>query len=521
MTASELRSLWRGRREVALFDAREEGPFSEAHPFFAVPLPLSRIESRVFSLVPRRSAPIVVYDGGEGLAERAATRIAHLGYTNVSVLEGGLAGYADAGELFRDVNVPSKAFGELVESVRHTPSLTATDVKTLLDRKADVAVLDVRRFEEYRAMSIPSAVSVPGGELALRVFDLVPSPETLVVVNCAGRTRSIIGTQTLVNIGLPNRVAALRNGTIGWTLAGYSLDYGRSRRFDPTRFENRETARRAAADWAAHAGVPVIGPAQFDRWIWESEQRTLYRFDIRTPEEYVTGHPSGFTSAPGGQLVQATDEWAAVRGGRIVLFDDDGVRAKMTASWLMQMGWEVAVLEQGALEAPETGMPAPPVAPFPSPGPRLMTPAELAAELGQAVILDLAPSREYARGHIAGAWFILRSRFAEDIANIPAVLPLVLTSADGSLALWSAAELEAASNRPVQVLSGGTNAWTLDGRALECDRHYWASPAIDVYKRPYEGTDNSEAAMRAYIDWELQLVDQMERDGISNFRVIA
>ncbi len=189
--------MWRERREVALFDAREEGPFAAAHPFFAVSLPSSRVETSVYGLVPRRSVPVAVYDTGEGLAEKTAARLRNLGYSDVSVLEGGLDAYARIGELFRDVNVPSKAFGELVESTCRTPSLSAAEVKNLISHGADMVVLDVRRFSEYTVMNIPSSVSVPGGEISLRVRDLAPSPDTLVVVNCAGRTRSIIGTQTL------------------------------------------------------------------------------------------------------------------------------------------------------------------------------------------------------------------------------------------------------------------------------------------------------------------------------------
>ncbi len=79
------------------------------------------------------------------------------------------------------------------------------------------------------------------------------------------------------------------------------------------------------------------------------KSRTLYRFDVRSPEEYAAGHSAGFISAPGGQLVQANDEWIGVRGARLVLFDDDGVRARMTASWLVQMGWDALVLEAGEL----------------------------------------------------------------------------------------------------------------------------------------------------------------------------
>lgn len=165
---------------------------------------------------------------------RALPALRKLGYTDVNCLAGGLDGWiAAGGEVFRDVNVPSKAFGEWVEGLRHTPSLSAQEVQALLDARADVVVVDARRFDEYQTMNIPGSTSVPGAELVLRVRELAPNPATRVIVNCAGRTRSIIGTQSLVNAGLPNPVAALRNGTIGWTLAGQTLERGADRRPRP------------------------------------------------------------------------------------------------------------------------------------------------------------------------------------------------------------------------------------------------------------------------------------------------
>ena len=333
------------RDEIALIDLREEHPFAQAHPLWAANLPLDLIGRDAVRRFPRKDTLIVLYGEQDGIdrVPTAAERFAALGYTNVHGLDGGLDGWrAAGGELFRDVNVPSKAFGELVEHELHTPSLSAQDLKALIDAKADVVVLDARRFDEYHTMSIPSATSVPGAELVLRARDLAPDPATQVIVNCAGRTRSIIGTQSLVNAGLPNPVAALRNGTIGWKLAGQVLDTGASRKALAVSAARRAEAQAAALAVAERAGV---------RWIaldalgtLASPRRTIYHFDVRTPEEYAVCHLPGFASAPGGQLVQETDHAVPVRGARIVLADDDGVRAPMTASWLAQMGWEVYVV---------------------------------------------------------------------------------------------------------------------------------------------------------------------------------
>jgi rhodanese-related sulfurtransferase len=513
-----LRAFWRQRREIALFDLRDEGRYSEAHPFFAVSLPVAQIESRIEALAPRKSAPIVVYDDGEGLTKRGAQRIEALGYSDVRILEGGLAAYARRGEVFRDVNVPSKAFGELVEAIRHTPSLSAEEAKTILETRKDVVVLDARRFEEYRTMSIPRGVSVPGAELALRVHDLAPSPDTLVIVNCAGRTRSIIGAQSLVNAGIPNSVAALRNGTIGWTLAGLALDHGRTERFGALSDVGRDKARARARAWAERVGVGVVDKAALDRFCAEREARALYCFDVRTPEEFLAGRPSGFVSAPGGQLVQATDEWVAVRGARIVLFDDDGVRARMTASWLVQMGWQAVVVEDEGLALDENGPPGPMRSPPRAVGAAALAPAE-ASKLDGAFV-DLSPSPVYRKAHAPGAWFVSGSRLKQDLANVPGDGPLILFSSDGALAADNLSDVRAATTRSVHLVAGGLEAWAAHGLPFETEPFNWASEPDDVYKRPYEGTDNARAAMQAYIDWELQLVAQLANDGVSNFRVV-
>ncbi|MDB5701175.1 MAG: Rhodanese domain protein [Sphingomonadales bacterium] len=361
ITPQAVRHALLTRAEIAVFDLRDEHSFAQGHPLFAAQIPVDRIAIEAEYRLPRKDVAIVLYDNGEGLVASGKVAFQALGYTDVRVLEGGLQGWQDAGyELFQDVNSYSKAFGELVEHRRHTPSLSAEDVQTLIDEKADIAILDARRFDEYATMSIPTGTSVPGAELVLRASAVAPDPDTLIIVNCAGRTRSIIGTQSLVNAGLPNRVAALRNGTIGWTLAGNALDKGQQRRAPVVGDELVVDARTRTRDVAYRAGAKRIDADTLAALVAD-ETRTLYRFDVRTPDEYAAGHLPGFISAPGGQLAQETDHSAPVRGARIVLADDIGPRADMTASWLGQMGWEVYILDgfEGPLEHGDPAGPPP------------------------------------------------------------------------------------------------------------------------------------------------------------------
>jgi rhodanese-related sulfurtransferase len=371
LTASQVRCALLLREEIAFLDLRYEAAYATGHPLFAANMAADRIALEAETRLPRKDVPIVVYDAGEGLVPQAADRLIALGYTDVRQLDGGLQAWRKAGyELFSDVNSYAKAFGELVESRRHTPSLPADEVARLIESQANIAILDVRRFDEYATMNIPGSISVPGAELVLRAGRAAPDPDTTIVVNCAGRTRSIIGTQSLINAGVANKVVALRNGTIGWTLAGEDLEHGAGRRGGIGLFEG---ARTNARDVAYRAGVRHIGP-QEAMALKAQRNRTLYRFDVRDGEDYAAGHIGGFRHYPGGQLVQEIDMAAPVRGARILLTDNMGVRADMTASWLAQMGWETYVLDGGYDRALECTPPM--MLPKPDPSHRYRRPYE-------------------------------------------------------------------------------------------------------------------------------------------------
>ncbi len=518
---ADIRQALLAKEEVALIDVREEAPFAQAHPLFAANIPLSKLELEVLSRIPRRDTAITLYDNGEGLVHKAQQRLEALGYSDVRLLEGGLQGWRDAdGELFIDVNVPSKAFGELVEHYRHTPSLAAEQVLELIESNADVVVLDARRYDEYQTMSIPSGISVPGAELVLRARELAPDPKTRIIVNCAGRTRSIIGTQSLVNAGLPNPISALRNGTIGWLLAGQTLNHGQARRFGEVSESTRQTATADARKVADKAHVQRGTRADLQRWQAE-KNRTTYLFDVRTAEEFAVGHVPGARSTPGGQLVQETDHYASVRGARIVLVDDDGVRANMSASWLAQLGWEVFVIDD--LHREDFSEKGDWNAPSPTPPQVEEISAETLAQWrdnGNVAVLDFTASANYVKQHIPGAWWVLRAQLKDALAKIPAAERYVLTCGSSRLARFAVPEVEALTGKPVFLLKGGTPSWFAAGYAAETGESQLASPRIDRYRRPYEGTDAPREAMQAYLDWEFGLVEQLGRDGTHGFYVI-
>jgi len=510
----ELKRMLGDGDELALLDVREELIFSRGHLLLARSLPLSRLELRIARLVPRLGTRIVLCDDADGLAGRAAGVLRRAGYGDLSVLAGGVAAWADAGqELFSGVNVPSKAFGEFVEHRSHTPSIAADELDRLMRGGADLVVVDSRPFDEYSRISIPTATNVPGAELVLRIRDVVPSPQTLVVVNCAGRTRSIIGAQSLIDAGVPNRVVALRNGTMGWNLAGLVCDSGKDRRAPDPSAEGLAWAMSAAEQMMRRYGIARIDRPTLDRFRAESRDRSLYLLDVRDPTEYAAGHVPGAVSAPGGQLVQATDEYVGTLGARIVLADDKLVRGAMTASWLRRMGWQdVFVLAEAG---DETGWPAAPVVGA-APRPELAIDAkDLSAQLtgGGATVIDLSLSRHYATAHIPGAWFAIRSRLAEALARIRPHGAIVLTSEDGVVAALAAGESGTLSGFTVHWLMGGNAAWRAAGLALTSADPRMADEPVDMWLKPYEQPGDARSAMADYLAWETDLLPRIERDG--------
>jgi rhodanese-related sulfurtransferase len=512
LTPLAVKAMLSDGRELALIDLREELVFSRNHLLWARSIPLSRLELRFARLVPRRDTRVVLCDDGDGLVERAAKILTAAGYTDVSHLEGGVAAWEKAGlELFSGVNVPSKAFGEHIEHACHTPSISAEELDALMRSGADMVVVDSRPFDEFQRVSIPSATNVPGAELVLRIHDIAPSPDTLVVVNCAGRTRSIIGAQSLINAGLPNKVVALRNGTMGWTLAGLMPDSGKTRRFTEPSRDGLAFAKSAAERVGKKFGVTRIDLKALESFRADTT-RTLYVFDVRDPTEYAAGHFPGAVNAPGGQLVQATDQYAGTLGARIVLIDEREVRAAMTASWLRQMGWrEVFVL---AVSGNEKGRPPAPVLGPPPPAELGIDARDLSELVAKdsVTVVDLALSPAYRRGHIPGAWFAIRTRLAEALAKIPMNGALVLTSEDGVLAGLAASETRA----PSRYLRGGNAAWQEAGFSLSTEARMADEP-LDYWPKPYERTGDNRSAMNEYLSWEVDLLPRIERDGTTRF----
>ena len=530
LIAPQLLKQWlHDGKEIALLDVREHGQYGEEHLFYVVSTPYSVLESEVLRLAPRKNVRMVlVGEANDALSIKARQRLIDLGYIQVHILQGGVQAWQQAGyEVFAGVNLPSKAFGELAEHAFNTPRISATELNEKIANKEDLVVLDGRPFQEFKKMSIPTAMCCPNGELALRIDDIVKSPDTTIVINCAGRTRSIIGAQTLINLGLQNKILALENGTQGWYLADLQLDHGKTNRHPLTVDEKDLPLRRDRARQLAHKhNVPFVTGTTVEAWLKETE-RTTFLCDVRTPEEFAQRTVNGAQHTPGGQLVQATDQFVGIRGARIVVFDQEGVRAPVVASWLAMLGWDVAVWDKALEHVWSTEQvrdhytrDAHDVL-----SGHLINIEKITAEqIAQFVksgglVLDMRPSMKFREAHIKNSVWTIRPRLnliAEQIKD----RSIVIIAQDPLVAQLAAKDLIELGAKQIRLNIDSPEKWKQAKLSVESTpQNPPDDECIDYLFFVHDRHDGNKAAARQYLAWEMNLLAQIDEQEKAAFKL--
>src|SRR5712692_3413797 len=455
----------------ALLDVRERAAFERGHIYRATPLPRRLLELRLPALVTAPATLIVLYDDDGSLSALAAPTLAEMGYSDVFVLTGGLAAWRRAGHpVVQGLNVPSKVFGERVLHDFKTPEITCLELSAHMAEGRDMIIVDTRTPEEYARGCLPGAWSMPGGELVLRIGELVERPE-------------------------------LERGASRWPPA-------------PSE-KSRARAVEIATRVAVEDGTPLVSAdAVAERWS-RRDRENVTLFDVRTREEYNAGHVPGSIWVPGGQAVQATDDHMAVRAGWLVLICDGFGRSIMTAGWLKRMGFpHVAVLEGGVPAWQRSGHPLetgePVATPFGFEAARRVVEQVEPGPVGDALVVSVDPSDVYQRGHVPGARWIGRGRLELLIGGAAPDTggAVLVTCADGVQSTLAAATLRRMGYAAARVLDGGLAAWKAAGLPVETGPGTMLDEADDVVQKPYE---RGRAAMEAYLRWE----EALDQRGVS------
>ena len=352
ITPETVRSWISDKEEVAFIDVREIGQHTNGHPFFSISIPYSLFEFNIKILVPNKQTRVILIDNNNGISDLVYNIAHQMGYSNISIIEGGVEEWVSAGyKLFDGINVPSKSFGELIEKYFHTPSITAKELAQKQKNNENYIVIDGRPFLEYNKMSIPKSICCPNAELFFRVSSYIKDINTEIIINCAGRTRSIIGAQTLIDFGIKNKVKALENGTQGWFLSELSLDHNKNKYLEvlPNDLEIQQLQNKVLK-LTNDLNIDLINLKKAQQLIIDKKKSTFI-FDVTTSKTIST-KPGTIMNVPGGQLIQATDKYIGVWKATVILVDDgDLIRAGTTSFWLKKMGYEVYILKEGLLKA--------------------------------------------------------------------------------------------------------------------------------------------------------------------------
>lgn len=521
--APTLRAWLNDGEEIAVLDVRDGGPYARGHILVATSVPRANFETLVPRLVPRRTARIVLTDDDGSLLGEAADLLTRCGYSEVHILESGNAGWIAAGyQLFSGSNIVSKVFGEIVEERCGTPHVDASTLNSWIAEGRPLHLFDVRPLAEYRTVSIPGATNCPGMETVLRIPAHLNDAATPIIVNCAGRTRSIIGAQSLRDAGIVNPVFALQNGTMGWQLEGFVPDHGQSNIVTEPFGEHLDAARFRLRDLATRHSVQFIDRQTLDEWTADAT-RTTYLFDVRLSEAFSLGHIPGSVNAPGGQLIQSTDTFAAVRHARIVLVDEHGVQAIMTAHWIGRMGWDVAVLTPTNDELTQTARIAPSTLVEPDSEARVITAEELRdlIDAGSCDVVDVGESYWYRQGRIPGSCYAMRSGLSTALAGYPKNRTLVFCCSTGAQAPFAASDAIRMGFGDVRWLKDGRPSWRRAGGSFEVigdgDDALLLTPTDDMWYPPWARAEGAREAMEEYLAWEVGLVDRLKTEEYLRF----
>ena len=522
ITAKDLSALLQGKSKFALIDVREPGEYNSSHISDSSLISRKELEFRMDVSAPVKGEKIIVCDDDGRRATLAAGTLERMGFTNVLVLDRGVNQWSTEGFPTEwGSNVISKDFGERMEVEHHVPEIEATELHERIERGDKLVILDTRTPEEYQRFCIPGGRSVPGGELALRVTDITKDldPDTTVIVNCAGRTRSVIGTRVLQRMGLTN-IFGLKNGTSGWLLAGYDLETGGDRLDLPEpSTEGLAAAETYAARLAEEDGVRYLDVAAVQTMLDERNQKTCYFVDVRTTEEYTNGHIPGFRWFPGGQVVQRSDDVLVVKNCPVVFSCDGHARATFIASWYRQFGFEEVYavnggttawadsgrqLETGTESASPNGLDAA------RSQVKLVSPQELDANK-TASIINVENSQDFSSGHVPGARWVPRGSLELQISDIAAdkSASITVTCNNGQNAALAGATLKGLGYQDVSVLEGGMAAWRQAGLGVEQGLSGVMRAPTDVV---VSGPDRNFADMMNYLRWETALGEKYAAD---------
>ena len=512
--AKDVKKLYSGTSEFSLVDIREIGQHTDGHPFFSISIPYSIFESRIIDLIPSKETLIILMDHNDGLSEIVEEITCDLGYRNIQILKDGVFGWKKAGYfLFKGIHVPSKAFGELVELKKNTPHIKPSELRKKINKKDNIIIVDGRPLEEFKKMNIPTGVCCPNMEIPLRIQNEI-NDKTEIIINCAGRTRSIIGAQNLINFGIKNKVKALENGTQGWTLSGYKLETNKKETLDLNKIEYQKSKyRNSAAKIINKFNLKKINLRTLNSFLEEKTKNTFI-FNV-TANQNFSENKMYLKHAPGGQLIQATDSFVGVLNSKIILVDDgELLRASLTASWLKQMGFDVYIFDDDINYLKN----------FFDQKKKFIIPKSKIVENNSLIdflklnLLDIRTSHEFKKTHLKRSKWINRANLR--FHNFNGNKDFLIIYNDLSKAELIYKDIISKYKTSIYFYKFDENFKLLNELFTNKETFMKREVCIDFIYHTFKRHHGSKAHSLAYLSWEKDLLNHMDEEEKNRFKVV-
>ena len=512
--AKDVKKLFSGISEFSLVDIREIGQHTDGHPFFSISIPYSIFESRIIDLIPSKETLIILMDHNDGLSEIVEEITCDLGYRNIQILKDGVFGWKKAGYfLFKGIHVPSKAFGELVELKKNTPHIKPSELRKKINKKDNIIIVDGRPLEEFKKMNIPTGVCCPNMEIPLRIQNEI-NDKTEIIINCAGRTRSIIGAQNLINFGIKNKVKALENGTQGWTLSGYKLETNKIETLDLNKIEYQKSKyRNSAVKIINKFNLKKINLRTLNSFLEEKTKNTFI-FNV-TANQNFSENKMYLKHAPGGQLIQATDSFVGVLNSKIILVDDgELLRASLTASWLKQMGFDVYIFDDDINYLKN----------FFDQKKKFIIPKSKIVENNSLIdflklnLLDIRTSHEFKKTHLKRSKWINRANLR--FHNFNGNKDFLIIYNDLSKAELIYKDIISKYKTSIYFYKFDENFKLLNELFTNKETFMKREVCIDFIYHTFKRHHGSKAHSLAYLSWEKDLLNHMDEEEKNRFKVV-
>ena len=494
----DLKTLMNSDGLYAVIDVRDWGEFSLGQIPGANCIPRGSLEKYISVLVPQTAIHTVLYCDTGQRSTRAASSLESLGYTTVSVLDGGMNAWtAAAYETLHGWSLRGKEYGERLQVEESIPEMTAEELRERLKQHEQLYIFDTRTAPEFQAAHLPGAYCTPGGQLALLAPEIVHDKNNTIVTNCAGRTRSLLGAHVLRRMGFSN-VYALKGGTGAWRIAGHTeeLEKGDGARLPQLSETGMAACKQFAEQLAKEDHIHSLTPQEL-RARQDSDD-LVYLLDVRVLDEYQASHIPGAHFCPGTQVALLVESLVGVKNAPIITMCAGRARAIIAASLLKGAGYpNLSILDGGTTAWTQQGFPLETGAPneidfgqpvwmarllqglpagvepqaLPIPGlveataqAELLTPQALQAQLTtgeRLALLDVRSAGDFATAHVSGARWLSRGKLDIEIEQeVPNKTTwVVLICRKGNLSPLSVPTLKAMGYQHIAILQGGFNAW--------------------------------------------------------------